>query len=298
MIRRTGVLGGLAMGLSLGLGLLLAGPAQAATTGTIYVSDDFDKALSDTRATGHYEVQGAGLHVYTAGNTSTDKVAEYIATNTALAQVGTPSLAYHDTGSDLKDPGYQLVVDLDDDGHNDGILVGEAIYNGNWWLGDHRDFKASVDIRAAAPKEPGGGGAENGTLQQWSSKFPNAVVTAFGFSLGSGVLGDGVIDSMSFAGTIYTFAVPVVLTSKDECKDGGWARSTHPAYRNQGACVSHFATSTANGPARVGTATATTTTTTTAVTQSSSSALTGTSTSPATATIGLARNPVILKKMI
>ena len=30
-------------------------------------------------------------------------------------------------------------------------------------------------------------------------------------------------------------------TSKDQCKNGGWATSTNPVYKNQGECVSHFA---------------------------------------------------------
>jgi hypothetical protein len=64
-------------------------------------------------------------------------------------------------------------------------------------------------------------------------------VLAFGFSLGSGVKGDGVIESIQFAGDTYTFAV--VLQGKDECKDGGWATSTQPVFKNQGQCVSSFA---------------------------------------------------------
>ncbi len=47
--------------------------------------------------------------------------------------------------------------------------------------------------------------------------LPNARVYAGGFSLGSGVKGDGVIDSMTYGGTTYRFssitaAAPVVKT--------------------------------------------------------------------------------------
>ena len=45
--------------------------------------------------------------------------------------------------------------------------------------------------------------------------------------------------SIAFAGETYTF--PVILKSKDECKNGGWARSTDPVFKNQGQCVSTFA---------------------------------------------------------
>ncbi|WP_148077061.1 hypothetical protein [Nocardioides aurantiacus] len=217
--------------------LALAGPAQAAS-GTILVPDDFNPTYSDTRATGHYEVQGAGLRVFTESNTSTDKVAEYVDTNTPLASTGEPTLDYTPTSGTIP-PGYQLIVDFDADGTNDGILVGEKVYNGTWWLNNAAD----ADIKAAAPHTGGGYGSPYyGTLDEWRANFPNAIVKAFGFSLGSGVKGDGVINSITFAGTTYTFAKPVVLTSKDQCKNGGYKTSTSPVFTTQGECVSSFST--------------------------------------------------------
>src|SRR5689334_19749031 len=76
--------------------LAFAGTAHAAAK-TIYVPDDFNAGLSDTHATGHYEVQGTGLRVWTEGATSTDKVAEYVNTSKTLAAVGEPSLEYTNT---------------------------------------------------------------------------------------------------------------------------------------------------------------------------------------------------------
>ena len=83
--------GKFAAGIALALGM--AAPALAANA-TITVPDDFVAALSDTRATGHYEVVGTGLRVWTESNTSTDKVAEYVATDTPLADAGQPTLDY------------------------------------------------------------------------------------------------------------------------------------------------------------------------------------------------------------
>lgn len=227
-------LGKLAAGIALALGM--AAPAIAASQ-TIIVPDDFVTALSDTRATGHYEVVGTGLHVWTEGNTSTDKVAEYVATDTPLADAGEPSLSYAPTTGTIP-PGYQLVVDFDDNGTVDGILVGEPTFYGNdWWASNG----SAQFVKDGAPSHTGGSGSTNhGTLDQWRTAFPNAQVLAFGFSLGSGVLGDGVISSITFAGDTYTFAQAVVLSGEDECKDGGWATSTSPAFKNQGDCVSHF----------------------------------------------------------
>lgn len=234
MKRRLGLVGSVALGLV----LTIVGPAAAAAPGVIYVPDDFDPALSDTRPTGHYELQGSGLHIWTQSATGTDKVAEYVDTDTPLVDVGEPSLDYTNT-SGTGVPGFQLVVDFDDDGSADGILVGEpGVYGDDWWLND----AAEQFVKDRAPSHSGGSGSANhGTLDQWREAFPDANVMAFGFSLGSGVKGDGILNAINFANTRYTFATHVVLTSKDECKNGGWETSTKPVFRNQGDCVSSFA---------------------------------------------------------
>lgn len=221
---------------AIGIALLLSSPAQAAEA-VIHVPGDFVKGLSDTRATGHYEVVGTGLRVWTEGATSTDKVAEYVATSTPLSAAGEPSLDYTNTTAGGT-PGAQLVVDFDGDGTTDGILVGEKVYGNDWWLSN----SAKQFVKDGAPSHTGGfGSANHGSLDQWRAAFPTAKVAAFGFSLGSGVKGDGVLNAIDFTGTRYTFAKDVTLTSKDQCKNGGWATSTKPVYKNQGDCVSGFA---------------------------------------------------------
>jgi len=224
-----------------GLVISLVGVTSAhAAAQTILVPDDFNPVRSDTRPGGSYAVEGTGLRITTQNNTSFDKVAEYVDTNTPLASVGEPSLDYTPTSGTIP-PGFQLVVDFDDDGTDDGILISEPKFYGNvWWLNNSAD----ADVKAAAPMNPGTSGSAfgyDGTLEEWRTAFPAAVVKAFGFSLGSGVKGDGVINAITFAGDRYTFAAPVVLTSKEQCKNGGWATSTSPVFKNQGDCVSSFA---------------------------------------------------------
>lgn len=231
-------LGVAAAAIAVGLALAPAAPAVAATTDDIEVPTDFVGALSDTRATGDYEVVGTGLRIWTTGTTSTDKVAEYVATDTALAAVGEPALDYTNTSGGGV-PGFQLVVDFDGNGARDGILIGEpGVYGNDWWLNN----AAAQFVKDGAPSHTGGSGSANhGTLDQWRSAFPDAEVLAFGFSLGSGVKGDGILNAINFAGTRYTFSVPVILKSKDECKQDGWKTSTAPVFKNQGECVSSFA---------------------------------------------------------
>ena len=60
----------------------------------------------------------------------------------------------------------------------------------------------------------------------------------------AGVL--GVADALHIATSTgldvtYDFEPTVVLGGRQECKDGGWATSTKPQFRNQGQCVSYFA---------------------------------------------------------
>jgi hypothetical protein len=233
-VKRTIGLGGV---LGLGLTVLLAAPASAAPK-SIAVPTDFDPAYSDTRATGHYAPQGTGLHIWTEGSTSTDKVAEYVDTSTPLADAGEPALVYsNNSGTGV--PGFQLVVDFDGDGDDDGILIGEpGSYGNDWWLNN----AAEQFVKDGAPSHTGGSGSANhGTLDQWREAFPDAQVVAFGFSLGSGVKGDGVLQAIDFAGDHYTFRASVQLAGKDDCKDGGWATSELPTFKNQGECVSSFA---------------------------------------------------------
>lgn len=221
--------------LAVGITVLSAGPASAASA-TIHVRSDFVSVLSDTRANGHYEVAGTALHIWTTGATSTDKVAEYVATSTPLAAVGEPNLEYTNNGGGV--PGFQLVVDFDANGTADGILIGEPVYGNDWWLSNG----SAQSVKEGAPSHEGGYGSDNhGTLDGWRAAFPNAKVLDFGFSLGSGVKGDGLIQAINFAGTRYTFAPSVVLSGKNACKNDGWKTSTDPVFTNQGECVGYFA---------------------------------------------------------
>jgi hypothetical protein len=201
-----------------GAAVLAAGMAQAApedTAGQTGVrSTDLIPALSDTRATGHKDFLAQGIHVWTEGATSTDKVAEYFPVTATGGLPTTAKMAWFGTGTQ---PGVQIVFDVDSttgNGNDYNILIGESIYgvdaNGNytdWWLSNSSSAAAkAADPSGAADNANCGCGSTagiHGTLAQWKTAIPAAKMYAGGFSLGSGVKNDGVIGSISYDGVSY-----------------------------------------------------------------------------------------------
>ena len=76
---------------------------------------------------------------------------------------------------------------------------------------------------------------------------PNAVILSFGVNVGHGPAGtfNGNADALTLGlntnTTVYNFEHAITLVGKDECKDGGWMTSTSTTFKNQGDCVSFFA---------------------------------------------------------
>jgi len=98
-------------------------------------------------------------------------------------------------------PGYQMAFDKDGDGGFDGFLVGEPdAYGMKWW--DNSGF--------LTPKDASLAGCDYkicATLDDISAAYPQTKISAIGFSLGSGVKGDGVLSSLTFLDTTYTFGL-------------------------------------------------------------------------------------------
>lgn len=226
---RIGGLAAVVSATTLVLPLLAIGAAQAAAPADLSITKTvasaeppiaFTPSLRDVRSTGHEEWTRQGLHVWTEGWTETDKVAEFVETATPLADVGEPTVEYAANSGTIP-PGFELKVDIDGNGSVDGSLTGEPTYYGTrWWLGSNAtaafkiaapscDGSAAVstdssdDLINAGHCTGGNGSAWHGTLQEWRAEFPDAVVRAWGFALGWGVLGDGVITGLNFANTHY-----------------------------------------------------------------------------------------------
>lgn len=211
------------------LAAAIPGVASANACGVIPIDQNsFTTAFDtkDTRATGHNDIKvdnPGALRVWTEGTKSTDKAAAYyggldvaLASQTALTNY---SLNYQGTPTGTL-PGYQLVVDLDDDGTADGILIGEKAYGANWWLSN----ATPQEFKDKAPHKDGTsgaaqGGAHYGTLDEWVTAFPAADITAFGYSLGSGVKNDLLIDSITFGCNVVDFG----YTNTPPTADFTWA---------------------------------------------------------------------------
>jgi hypothetical protein len=215
---KTGVVG-IGVGALLPLAAVL--PAQAADI-TIH-PEDYVSAASDTRATGHWDIQRNRVHIWTQGADGTDKAAEYwSADNVTLAAVAAAEEPTFDWSfKDLTitgQPGMQLGIDKDNNGTWDCYIVGEPdFYGDNWW---------SSNPNCAGMGDLGGTGySASGSLDEWSAFYPDARVLLYGMSLGSGVHGDGYLWSVSINGDTYYFddvnptPEPTVVSATDKAYD-------------------------------------------------------------------------------
>ncbi|WP_116452192.1 PKD domain-containing protein [Blastococcus litoris] len=205
MKRTTSALlaGALATGGTVLLSVAVPGVASAGACGTTTVDqfafEDWDQ--SQTRSAGSNTVVEGGLHVVTTPsppNNSQSKAAAYYDVDVLLSsQTAASNYGLAQTlNSGSPKAGYNLKVDLDGAGPRPAqYLVNEdGLYGGNWWS------------NTAAPGVPAGNGyPASAPLQKWSAEYPDAVIQQFGYSLGSGVVADVTIDSITFGCNVFEF---------------------------------------------------------------------------------------------
>jgi hypothetical protein len=179
---------------------------------SVVVTDLAQLDLSQSRALGHQELETGALRVWTeaapvpAVAPDPRKAAGYLdVPDFPLTSTGTLAVGW--TGTNPP-PGGQLVVDLDDDTVPDGILVFEpSFYGQNVWLASIRAGFSTV----GAPTVGGGGGSINGSIDQYLANWPDAKGLAIGYSLGSGVTGDGKLTLLQAGCIQVTFDAPFSL---------------------------------------------------------------------------------------
>lgn len=169
----------------------------------------------DTRSAGHAEYVSGGLHIWTDDNSSNAKVSWGNAITIPLWQVGELGIDYtnNQPGWFAYGPGINLFVTFDTG--VTGTLVYEPVYGQDLWL----TSGSSAAAKTNAPSTTGGNGSPwHGTIDQWLSVYPDALVTGFAFALGSGVHADGVLHSVTFGCNMFTFdfvAAPTPLSGND-----------------------------------------------------------------------------------
>jgi hypothetical protein len=213
------IIPGVVAGIAAAALVSLAPAANADAGQTVMIRPGgFVTLMSDTRSAGHVDFLKEGLHVYTDDATSNAKAAEYVAVP-AQGLPDTASLTWYGTSPQ---PGSQLVFDADgdqgttDDGYN--VLVGEPTYGDDYWMSTGSSiYKNHHEL---CPSTTGGSGSDcHGTLAQWQQAFPNAKLYAVGFSLGSGITGDGVIHDIQVGDTDYQFTDEPAITTADVTGD-------------------------------------------------------------------------------
>jgi hypothetical protein len=98
------------------------------------------------------------------------------------------------------------------------------------------------------------------TLATLQAEAPNATILWVGLNVGRGPASFiGAVDGLSLimAGATTTYDFDQLQADKDGCKDGGWLDFHTSDYRNQGDCVSFFASARRQGPKPTETAAAT-----------------------------------------
>jgi hypothetical protein len=215
-------------GLGLAVGALSASPANAATVVQVRAAD-LITSLSDVRSAGHYDFLAEGIHVKTDDTLSNAKVALYFPVTGTLPTSG--AIEWYGTAAPNQ-PGAQIVFDKDQttgNGNDSNTLVGEQFYSTNpagqpltdWWYTGGAAKAATNGI--TCPSTSSGSGSDcHGTLAQWAAAVTTARVTAGGFSMGSGIQGEGVLRAVTLGGTSYVFtdAPKAAVTVKAKAAKG------------------------------------------------------------------------------
>lgn len=163
--------------------------------------------FTDTRSQGTNEFVEGGLRVETfddedgPGSPDQRKAAGYHPIDIALSEVGTPALEIAPGFTGAR-PSLQLGFDADGNGTRDAYLVGEPwAYGGGDWSstvnGDWADAKYWVTGSNGFGVTPGAGYPALGTLDEYLLANPEARITNYGYSLGSGVVGSALITSIT-----------------------------------------------------------------------------------------------------
>ena len=226
-------------------------PAGAATTTTVYETTASSEGWSEQfqRGTGSLDWTADGLTFSTP-----DSNAKYaFGTEVSFPLENLGELSYEVVhGSDGSNVDQRVAVNVE--GTYAGkpfILIFEPLYTYERPIsGDAQSFDAvlggtakwwtNTDGIAGFPKA-----SSYTPLDEVKQLMPGATVQKVSLNQGGGNAGlSDTVSSFTLNGQTWLFeegAPPVVLTTTTECKSGVWKTSELPVFKNQGDCVSSFA---------------------------------------------------------
>lgn len=246
--------------------------ADTRPDGSLAFADTYGGFLGTGAAVLSTPSGGAKVQLFTDAHDGTylrDITAMSFATYQASVPAGSPAT-----------PAINIRLDRDDDGDVDAYLVYEpyqddafygnvAIEPGGW-----QNWDAWHDGQSQwwSGQIPGCVQATPCTIEALLELYPDAMIRedpvslragstpadadfngSFGINQGSGNAGVlAAADALHIATSTgvdvtYDFETDVVLTGKQDCKKDGWTASTSPEFRNQGECVSFFASAARSG---------------------------------------------------
>jgi hypothetical protein len=254
--------------------------AAAATTIVVTPTNQQGWSTADTRPGGTVDFvadatapSGIGALQLTTDATTAAKAQYMHVANTPLANV--TELSYWTrqvSGPVFADPSYQLPVCLDgftspmtpanpsgctgfttfvfEPYQNNGLATPSPVIVPNIWQQwdvDAGQFWSSKNYsNGACTVVAGAGGPPFYSLAALKTICPNAVVVGFGVNIGSfNPSYDVYTDMVDFNGTSYDFEPYQAASSKDQCKNGGFAnvkRADGSSFKNQGDCIQYVNT--------------------------------------------------------
>jgi hypothetical protein len=197
----TVLVGLLGAGSAVALSLAVPGVAFASGCGTTTLTETtFPTTFSSDQSlgTGSSVVEDGDLRVTTTVANVDKASRQYPIANIPLAsQTAESNYDISITNVSGANPGYNLVVDINGaaPGGYTTLVKEPGLYGDQFWTNS-----------ATVQGVPAGAGyAHLGTIQQYSDANPDAVIQAFGYSLGRGPVGDAKITKIRFGCNDFTF---------------------------------------------------------------------------------------------